>query len=50
MQADASVSQATPGLSAVFGDEHSRVEFQEAWWDLPHFGRQLVQIDDIWVP
>lgn len=47
MQADSNMRLATPDLSASIEDEHARVEFQEAWWDLPHFGRPVVQINNL---
>ena len=47
MALEMSVNQKTPDLNAVFEDEHARLEFSEAWWDLPHFGRPVVQISAI---
>lgn len=47
MALEVSVNQRTPDLNAVFEDEHARLEFSEAWWDLPHFGRPVIQITEI---
>ena len=47
MRPDNTLMEATPGLSAVIEDEHGCVEFQEALWDLPYFGRPVVQVNDL---
>lgn len=47
MARDVSTIQAPLALNAVFEDEHARLEFSEAPWDRPHFGRPVVQITAI---